>query len=257
LIDEKIHVAIRSYKRAGMVRTLKEVPYGWIWVPESQGDEYRRFYGEKVRTIPDECDGTSGKKMNAILDRSPCEWTLILDDDINGFGCYEDGYLVRRMRPDHVRWMIEHFFCLSAELGIKLWGINQLKDPLAYRCSMPFSFLTPILGPFMGHLSPELRCDESFLAKSDYDFWLENIRVYHKTFRVNKYHYNRTDMKKGGVVGQRTQEVEWAMARKMEKKWGTRVFKIGGSCGAGRASREVNPHGNILNSLVRVPIRGV
>ena len=82
MIDEKIHVAIKSYKRAGRVKTLSVAPFAWVWVPDSQGDEYRAHYGDRVLTIPREEDGNLCRKSNAILNRSPCPWTLILDDDI-------------------------------------------------------------------------------------------------------------------------------------------------------------------------------
>ena len=57
-MDPRIHVAIKSYKRAGRVTTLAVAPFASVWVPESQGDAYRKHYGARVITIPDECDGS-------------------------------------------------------------------------------------------------------------------------------------------------------------------------------------------------------
>ncbi|GAI75871.1 unnamed protein product [marine sediment metagenome] len=89
MIDTQIHVAIKSYKRAGRVKTLVPFPFAWVWAPESQGDEYREHYGDRVITIPDELDGNLGRKQNAILDRAPCPWVLLLDDDIPRIGYWE------------------------------------------------------------------------------------------------------------------------------------------------------------------------
>ena len=32
MIDAKIHVAVKSYRRAGRVSTLAVVPFAWVWV---------------------------------------------------------------------------------------------------------------------------------------------------------------------------------------------------------------------------------
>lgn len=255
MIDAKIHVAIKSYRRAGRVSTLVVVPFAWIWVPASQAAEYEEAYPGRVKAIPDECDGNLCRKSNAILDRSPCEWTLILDDDISSIHYFEDGKDFV-MTPDQIAAMVCHGFDLASQLRVTLWGINQNSDELAYCAFRPFNFLAPILGPFNGHLAPELRYDESVRGKDDYDFWLQTIRKYHKTLRLNKYHYIHDHGKRpGGFVGMRTMEVEEAGVKRMREKWG-KVFTPGGSPGA-RRDRKTNARGNILNSLVRFPINGI
>ena len=172
----------------GQVKTARVFPFAHIWVPESQGDEYREHYGDRVVTIPDEEDGNAGRKSNAILNRSPSPWTLILDDDISAFGLWEEG-VHKAMTPSHIEWFVRHGFELAAALGVKLWGVNQRRDELCYNTFRPFSLLSPILGPFTGHLSPAIRYDESVLTKDDYDFWLQTILVERFTLRFNKYHY--------------------------------------------------------------------
>ena len=255
-IDERIHIAIRSYKRPGGVTTLKSVPWASIWVPESQEEEYRECYGDKVITIPDEEDGNPAKKFNAVLNRSPKPWTLILDDDITAFSMWEDGEGIF-LDHEQVARLINHHFDLADQIGVKLWGINQLHDGMAYRQFTPFSFLTPILGPFTGHLEPVLRFDESIPAKEDYDFWLQNIEKYHRTLRVNKYAYRHDHgNKKGGFVSTRTMKMEKECVQKMIDKWGPKIFKAGGTSGLSK-DRETNPNGNIMNSLVQVPIPGI
>ena len=249
--DERIHIAIRSYRRAGRVTSLKCFPFAYIWVPESQGDEYRKHYGDRVVTIPDECDGNTAKKFNAILDRSPRKWTLILDDDITKIGMWEGGKR-HWLSPEQIASMILHHFELADDLGVRLWGINVNQDPSGYRAFCPFNLLAPILGPFNGHLNPELRYDPAIPAKEDYDFWLQNIQKYHRTLRVNKYHYvHDHGSKPGGFVSMRTAEVERTCTEKLIKKWGASVVRPGGTKGRRHSSGE-----NILNTRVHVPIGG-
>lgn len=249
------HIAIKSYGRAGRVTTFSVIGNAFVWVPESQGDEYRKHYGDKVITIPDECDGSLCKKSNAILNRSPSKWTLILDDDITSIHCFDNGK-DKTLTENECQEMITEGFSMASQIGARLWGINQNSDEMAYASFRPFNLLSPILGPFNGHLSPVLRYDPSVIGKDDYDFWLQNIRKYHRTFRMNKYHYIHDHGKKsGGFVSMRTMESELAGVQRMEKKWGKKVFRVGGSPGA-RRNRDVNKNGNVLNSMVTVPIRG-
>jgi hypothetical protein len=255
MIDEQIHVAIKSYKRAGQVTTLSVVPFAWLWVPESQAESYENIYPGRVKAIPDSKDGNLCRKSNAILDASPCPWTLILDDDISSIHYFE-GQVDYTMTPDQIMAMVCHGFEMADQLGVSLWGINQNSDEMAYNQFRPFSLLSPILGPFNGHLSPDLRYDESVVGKDDYDFWLQNIRKYHRTFRMNKYHYIHDHGKRsGGFVSMRTKAAEEAGITRMIQKWGPKVFNVGGSAGA-RRNRSVSPRGNVLNSMIRVPIKG-
>lgn len=250
-IDDRIHVAIKSYRRAGAVETFGVAPFAWVWVPESQGEEYRRFYGDRVITIPDEADGNLCRKSNAILDRSPCPWTLILDDDIDRISYFEGGERLD-LEPVHFAQMIVHHFQLAADMGVTLWGINQNSDPMGHDTYQPFNLLAPVLGPFNGHLEPVVRYDERMLGKDDYDFWLRTIIRHRRTLRANKYHYfHDHGTKPGGFVSMRTREVELEGVRRMEERYGSRVFRAGGSAGGKSASGK-----NYLNSFVRVPIPG-
>ena len=255
MIDREIHVAIKSYGRPSAVTTLEVVPFAWVWVPESQAEAYEATYPGRIMSIHDTKDGNLGRKSNAILDQSPCKWTLILDDDISAIRYFERGR-DRKMNAEQVRELICAGFDLAAQMGVSLWGINQNSDEMVYCTFRPLSLLSPILGPFNGHLEPELRYDESVEGKDDYDFWLQTIRKDHRTLRLNKYHYIHDHGKRpGGFVAMRTESLEEQGIARMQAKWGPRVFRVGGSPGA-RRNRRVNPRGNILNSMVRIPIKG-
>ena len=250
-----IHIAIRSRGRAGRVTTCKLFPMGTIWVPESEEKEYRRHHGKNVQAVPDAKDGNLGRKSNAILDSSPCKNTLILDDDITAIHCFDYGR-DKTLSSDECMDLVQHGFDMATQLKVRLWGINQNSDEMAYASFRPFNLLAPILGPFTGHLSPTLRYDAQVFGKDDYDFWLQNIAKYHRTFRMNKYHYiHDHGTKPGGFVAMRTKDLEQRGIDRMKAKWGEKVFKVGGSPGA-RRNRKVNKDGNILNSMVRVPIDG-
>jgi hypothetical protein len=250
MIDNKIHIAIRSYKRAGKVSTIKFFPKAWIWIPESQKDEYAKYY-EKIIAIPDSEDGNLARKCNSILSNSPCKWTLILDDDLTNLGYWENNI---KTFPDcdYLENSVIQMFEIANELGVKIWGINQNSDCKNYSVMRPLNLLCPILGPFVGHLNPVLRYDESVLGKDDYDFWLQNIKEHRKTLRFNKWFYEHDSGKMaGGFVSMRSMDIEKAGVKRMIEKWGNRVFKEGGTAGGASATGK-----NILNSRITIPING-
>lgn len=247
----EIYVAVRSYKRPGAVKTLTTLPSAHIWVPESQGDAYRAFYGDQVVTIPDSEDGSVMKKSNSILNRAPSEWILMVDDDITSMGYYERGKHYTADQNDVLR-MAQIMFEQCEAMGVELWGVNQKMDPLVYRALCPFSLLAPILGPFHGHIRPSLRYDEKAGAKEDYDFWLQNIRKFHRTWRNNKWHYvSNHGTQQGGLVSKRTMAFETESAKYMIQKWGRELYRLGGQKGGKSATGD-----NVLNSVVHVPIKG-
>lgn len=251
LADFEIHVAIKSYKRAGRVTTLSLTPYASLWIPASQEPAYREAHpNASIITIPDHLDGNLCRKQNAILDRAPLPNVLILDDDLTRIGYLEAGEYWRA-DPPTIAFFILRGFQLCRELGATLWGVNQSYDTLNYYTMRPFCLTAPVLGPFHGHCLPcPLRYDESVLGKDDYDFWLQTMQRYHKTLRFNKWHYYHDGgSKPGGFVSQRTLAIEQRGVERMKQKWGE-LFRMGGHSGA-RASGD-----NILNSRAVTPIRG-
>ena len=246
----KLHIAIRSYKRAGQVKSIEIFKNANIWIPESQKKEYEKYY-DNIITIPDEEDGNSSRKLNSILNRCEAEWLLIVDDDITDI-CYFENGKSHSVDPDKIEDIIKHYIQLAEDLGVKLWGINVNADPMSYRVYSPFSFLSPVLAPFSAHLKTDLRYDENIPYKEDYDFWLQNINKYRKTLRINKFHYKHYHGSglSGGLVGKRTMDKEKQSVENMMKKWGTKVYK-------GTRANGLNKRNNILNSQVKVPIKGL
>jgi len=157
MLDTKLHIAIKSYRRPDRVSTISVFPYAWIWVPESQATEYRQqYYGDRIITIPDELDGNLARKQNAILDRSPCPWTLILDDDITSIRYYEGGEKIDVKDPSKLLAFILHGFDVASQLGVELWGINQAPAPSFYRAFTPYFFFVSRARPVPWSLIPYL-----------------------------------------------------------------------------------------------------
>ena len=101
-----------------------------------------------------------------------------------------------------------------------------------------------ILGPFQAFVDVDLRYDEAFWSKEDYDLWLRVVVKYRVTFRFNRYVYLVDHQElPGGMVSQRTRESEEEKLRLLVKRFGPEVVKYD-------LRRSLNPK-------VKVPIKGV
>lgn len=245
-MNEPWTVVVASWKRAGAVVTDRIVRNAKIIVPESQAEEYREKQelrnGAELVVCPDEADGNICRKRNWALDQYP-GWVVILDDDVEYIGLIQGGKR-RPMDLDEVDQMLTDGFEMCEDLGTVMWGINQQIDPRFYREYTPFSFLSPILGPIHAFCSVDLRYDEAFWSKEDYDIWLRVIQKYRVTLRFNRYVYqaDHGDIP-GGVVSQRTRESEEEKLNLLVKRYGPEVVKY-------NLKRSINPK-------VTVPIKGV
>jgi hypothetical protein len=115
------------------------------------------------------------KKIDAVA---------ILDDDIQYFG-YHEGNERFKMKPDYYRGWLKKNTYLAKEMEIKLWGVNLNQDKQCYREFSPLTFTSIILGPFMVHLKHDLRFDERFPTKDDYDFSIQVLNKYRRILRFN------------------------------------------------------------------------
>lgn len=245
-IDD-VRIVCPSYRRAGQVKTVRIFGSRLILaVAESEADEYRRHYPDNpIWEVPDRVNGNMARVRNWIRDNCDSRWLVMVDDDIRGFG-YRENERPHLMEPEAVLHFIVNGFVMAEELGTILWGVNLEEAKQHYREYTPISFLAPILGPFTCHIlgDKRVRYDERLGLNEDYDFWLQVVRLYHKTLRFNKYHYLADHLTTpGGCAAWRTMDEERRQAEIMVRKWGPRVVRYD-------FTRSVNP-------IVNVPIKGI
>lgn len=241
---------VPSYGRAGRVTTVNVFPEGVIVVPEKQLDSYAALQelpeGWAIRSIPDAEDGNISRKRNAILRLFEGQDIVMLDDDYDYIGSWEQGE-DRHLEADDIRWLLESGPRMARELGTPLWGINVQVDRRFYREYTPLSITNIVLGPFLGitsDLPEDIRFDDDLWLKEDYDFSLRVLHRFHRILRLNRYHY-RVDhhSELGGVVGSRNMPEEVRQLQALQRRWGSDVVKI-------QLHRSVNP-------VIKVPLKGV
>jgi hypothetical protein len=237
-------IAVPSYRRADRVRVFDSFPQATVYVPESQYDDYAAHYGaERLISIPDAIDGDISRKLNWMIEHRLCDHWCYMDDDVYGFGRWQHGRR-SQMTADECHEFILDGFRMCEESGCRMWGVNIINDKRAYSVFSPFQLLAPIPGPFSGQIMDHgIRYDPAMGVKQDYDFWLQMIAKYRRTFRFNQVHYLKKEEAKGGAYSYRTMEKERAWAAAIVKKWG-------------RVIRYDEKRKNILDPRISIPIPG-
>lgn len=242
-------IAIPSYKRPDRCKTAKMLSRAVIYVHEFEVEEYKKFNNNKIVVIPDSLQKQGMAVIrNFILDNAGSDHVLMIDDDLNTFGYYEDCEQIK-MREREIYAFVEMAFQMCKEMGTVLWGVNLQSDKKFYRDYSPFSLSSVILGPFMGIIRTELRFDERLGLKEDYDYSLMVLNKYRRILRMNKYHYMSDHISKGGgCATYRTSDIEEKQAEAFQIKWGSKIVKIKRRTQGGNMS---------INPVVTVPIHGI
>jgi len=227
-------------------------------LPESQKDKYLKVLGSKqMIVIPDECDGSIAKKRNWMLENIKRPY-ISIDDDVEYMLMMEGRSKEKRKFVSYkkiesklIHSIFEHYTNLADQLNAKMWGVMQRNtgDQREYREHRPFTLTNAVLGPFHCHLDHDLKYDEDMLNKEDYDMVIQMFSVYKMILRVDKLAIKGEQQgNEGGIVGERTLEIELKGARNIMNKWGSRIIKY-----------NLNPQkmNDVVSGKLNIPINGV
>ncbi len=248
-----MNIVIPSYGRAGKVAGYKYFKTARICIPESQRDDYRRYYSAKrLIVIPDSDDGNVARKRNWIL-KNIDRPLLMIDDDVTRLTTSEKRLSRRvntvKLTQEQAVAVISEGFNMADQLGCVYWGVNQNYDPISYQQFKPITLTQVVLGPFQGHLKHDLFFDERMGTKDDYDFSLQVLHRYQKLLRFNRFAYVRKHGdNSGGIVSMRSKTREEKYCKAIMKKWGSHVI---------RYRLPPQKMADLLNGRVYVPIKGV
>lgn len=249
-----ITIAAPSYKRAKGVSLLDYWPDVPLVVAESEAMAYRNE-GHKVWMCPDSAQGNISRVRNWILDNSPTEQVLMVDDDLETLGVW-NGTAFHHLSGEEGLELVEHGFQLARDLGVVLWGLNCVwADKGAYREYTPFALTSYLGAPFHAHVANPLRYDERLPLKEDYDMTLQVLNRFRKLLRFNMACYrNKMHTNVGGCASMRTIERERSQFDGLVAKWGPKIVRRDGGEDKVRRTKE---KGYDLNPVAKPPIRGV
>jgi len=258
LNGKEIVVCAPSYKRPKAVDTLKYLPSVKIYVAESEADSYRENNPPKnIVAVPDSFQGNVCRIRNKILDENKGKIACIIDDDLRAIYWFEGKERKKIANENEFYNFLLKYSILADDLGVKLWGINVNPDKQCYREYTPFSMVSYIGSPFMVHMDTDLRFDERFSLKEDYDFTLQALNKYRKVLRVNKYSYEVKQMEQtGGCATYRNVDRERAQLVMLREKWGKKIVRED-SLENSRSHKSEKIKRFDVNPIILAPIRGV
>lgn len=255
-----IRACVPSYGRADRLETPIYLPFVRVYVDPSEAKAYRKNNpGVEIIECAKGIQGKVPRVRNHIVDRemkSGADVVLLLDDDLHRVERWQ-GKKRFRVTTDEFLPFVEKYSIMARDLGAYLWGLNLNGDTSAYREYTPFSTTAPILGPFQAVMRGcEVRYDERFPLKDDYDFAIQHLNKYRRTLRVNKaYYLTRQSEQPGGCATFRTIEREKQELLALQAKWGIEIVQM--DTGRKAHMREHKSKGFDYNPIIHVPISGV
>ena len=236
---------IPSYNRAEKLTTLDLFPNAIVVCCESQAEAYREANpGAEIMACPDKVQGNIARVRNWIINNSPTDYIVLVDDDIKYIGGFENATRFKLNR-EQLDTLLHSGFEMMEDLGTVLWGINLNTDRQNYDEYKPISLKSVVLGVFMGiKRVPGIRFDERLPLKEDYDYSLQVLNKYRKILRLDKYHYEAEHLTNiGGCTNFRTYDKELQQLELLQNKWGKDIVKFD-------IAKSINP-------VVKVPIKGI
>lgn len=254
----EISINVPTYRRAGMCDTFRLLPSADFWIHKFEVEEYRKAY-PKMRTmvLPDRIKGNVARVRNYILDKTVGDDVSVqIDDDTSHLLYFEGKKKINVKKEAEIVKFIEKMSIVARDFGAKLWGVNVNPDKQNYREYTPFSTLSYISASFSCFLKGnELRYDERFSLKEDYDMTIQQINRYRRVFRVNKWAYQKKGAEqKGGCATYRNVRKEIGQIEALQRKWGGEIVKFDRN---NRSHSTTKRQTFDINPVIRVPISGV
>jgi len=227
-------VAVPSKGRAGRTATLGTLPGATVYIPAAEETAYRRAGVRNLVPVPDDVQGIT-RTRNWILDNSPAERVVFVDDDLKAAGWIRlYPFRAQHMKLSEAGWLRQFArnFDLAEELGLKLWGVATHSAPRAVYPYHPILFRTYITASCMGVFRSGDRFDESFPVKEDYELCLRVIERDGGLLGIRYLYWeNHHWGGAGGCKDYRTQAMEEDATRRLIQKYPRYIRKVerGGS----------------------------
>jgi hypothetical protein len=213
-MKEIVKLIILSHKRAGNVDTLSIVSNCSLCVPESQANDYSRFYPDVELIIhPDSVKGLSAK-VKWVYERYPnC---VQLDDDLNACRrtfvdkTFDEGFAVKD--KDLVYDIIQSTAFTAKELGCVYFGFSNTARPLDYSPMKPYYLTGHGVGGSHGFFEGyKMVLPDDCVSGVDYFLSASNAYFHRNCFINRRYAFTSkegTFESTGGMADFRTTETE-------------------------------------------------
>ena len=204
------------------------LPSAKVVVPESQAEQYERYYPGRVITIDDALDGNISKKRNAILEMlAPRQACWMVDDDLKRVHRIKHGFV------DDVEQLLETFANLADDMQLYFGGFSIYRDPVRCLEFAPFSLTKPSYACVYIRNDPAVRYDEHLANGEDVDIYLQYMLKHRMVFRDNRYFFefacnqdipNQKKTQVGGIEYDMQRQKQ--VLKRLIKKWGSQFINV-------------------------------
>ena len=251
-----------SYKRAGSITTPYYIKKCKVYVSPKEYEEYVRLNPEikdNFVALPEGVQGFGkGKCLNWLLDNlwdDKTDAIICIDDDMSCLKAHVINGKDREIEEEEFYEIIEHYTDLAKQFGVGLWSFNLNSDPMTYDCFKPFRFHSYLDGQVTCWCEDNgIRYDLELSIKEDVDFFLQNIAMYHKALRVDKYYpVCKGFTNEGGCFDLRNAEEEQRQFKLMQEKWGSSIIRPNKP--TGKKASKIRSFGGAIK--INLPLKGV
>ncbi len=218
--NKTLGVYVPSYKRSNDIKTYHVLNHCTYVVRESEEQAYRDAGVERLLVAPDEEINSLPKVRQWIIDNTPEDIVVQIDDDITGFSYVNKNNLVRIEDMDLVDAEFERVAQILSDLRLGFASIRMQENVIKYNEEFRFQSTIGLICWF-NKSGSRSRYDENIRFKADIDFQLQEL-LYNRIIIVPEYFRARAiyDKNEGGNSVDKNTKTLNATVDYMKSKWG-------------------------------------
>lgn len=218
--NKTLGVYVPSYKRAHDIKTYHVLNHCTYVVRESEEQQYREAGVERILAAPDHEIDSLPKVRQWIIDNTPEDVVVQIDDDITGFSYVNKNNLVRIEDMDIVDAEFERIGQILSDLRLGFASIRMQENVIKYNEEFRFQSTIGLICWF-NKSGLRSRYDENIRFKADIDFQLQEL-LYNRIIIVPEYFRARAiyDKNEGGNSVDKNTKTLNATVDYMKAKWG-------------------------------------
>jgi hypothetical protein len=223
---EECKIVIFSHKRWDRITTKFIVDDPIVYVPESQGDQYRDYNQDcEIVTHSDDIVGLHAKRQEGI---KYFKNVFMMDDDQHNFHevTTAPGEPNKKLPPERTRQVVNFLYELSLQLKVCLFGFGNCVRPVYYDEFQPFRLSGTMTGGAYGanelfnlNYNPNMKVAE--------DHWISMLNAYYnrRCLIDTRFHIQQSNtfVNAGGLSEIRNEEVEKSASIEMKRSFGDAV----------------------------------
>ncbi len=216
-----IGLYVPSYKRADKIMTQNILNDCTYVVRKSQEEEYRKSGVKKILAAPDEEIDSLPKVRQWIIDNTPEDIVIQLDDDIERFSYANKNNIVVIDDKDTVDMELERVAQLLSDLDIGFAALPMQENVLKYTREFSFKSTIGLVCWFNKEGLKKSRYDPGIKFKADIDFELQEL-LHNRIMLIPEYLRAKAtyDRNKGGNSETKNSRTVNEAVEYMNRKWG-------------------------------------